>query len=55
MGISDWWNADADADADVYYDEPAELASLTPRPDRALDLLRDLLVDFPFADEASRQ
>ena len=45
------WNPSAG----VFYDEPPVLAGLAPRPDGALEVLRDLLVDWPFADEACRQ
>jgi len=39
----------------VYYDEPESLRGLKPDPSRARDILEDLIVDFPFRDEASRQ
>ena len=45
------WNPDTA----IYYDEPAALDGLTPRPEGAVEVLRDLVVDFPFQDEASRQ
>ena len=37
----------------IYYDEPDQLRGFTPRENRALIL--DMLGDFPFTDEASRQ
>lgn len=40
---------------DVFYDEPAELAGLQPNADRAREVLEDLVIDFPFRDEADRQ
>ncbi len=39
----------------VFYDEPPSLRGIRPRPDGAIEVLRDLVVDFPFMDEASRQ
>lgn len=39
----------------VYYDEPEALRGLNPNPERAREILEDLIVDFPFRDEASRQ
>lgn len=39
----------------MYYDEPESLRGLKPDPSRARDILEDLIVDFPFRDEASRQ
>ncbi len=39
----------------VFYDEPPELAGLVPNADGAAEVLRDLVVDFPFKDESSRQ
>lgn len=39
----------------VFYDEPPELAGLTPRSEGALDTLDDLVTDFVLKDEASRQ
>jgi hypothetical protein len=39
----------------VFYDEPESLKNLAPRPATARAVLEDLVVDFPFADEASRQ
>ena len=55
--LPDWslarpgWN-----DCGVYYDEPEELAGLTPirDPEVITNLLRDLVCDFPFRDAASR-
>lgn len=44
------WN-----DAGVYYDEPPSLVGVKPKPEGALDVLDDLVADFPFEDEASRQ
>lgn len=44
------WNPSAG----VFYDEPPALEGLVPRPEGALEVLRDLLLDWPFADEASR-
>lgn len=41
--------------AGVFYDEPPELANLLPNAAGAADVLRDLVTDFPFKDEASRQ
>jgi hypothetical protein len=40
----------------VFYDEPPDLAGLSPEPDAGVirDTLEDLLIDFPFKDEASR-
>ncbi len=37
----------------VYYDPPPELLDLKPCPTNARAILKDLLVDFPFGDEAS--
>lgn len=45
------WNAASG----IFYDEPSELRGLTPRREGAVELLRDIVVDFPFMDEASRQ
>lgn len=45
------WNPSAG----VFYDEPPSLEGLVPRPEGAIEALRDLLVDWPFADEASRE
>jgi len=41
----------------VYYDEPPDLADLTPCRDtaRIAEEFHELLIDFPFKDEASRQ
>jgi len=39
----------------VFYDEPPELVGLVPDATSALDVLDDLVVDFPLKDEASRQ
>ncbi|MCE9635856.1 MAG: hypothetical protein K8T90_09140 [Planctomycetes bacterium] len=39
----------------VFYDEPPELRDLVPRAEGAVEILRDLSIDFPFKDEASRQ
>lgn len=39
----------------VFYDEPPDLATIVPmKPDDAKAALADLLVDFPFKDDASR-
>lgn len=39
----------------VFYDEPAELVGVKPDPQGALHALDDLVVDFPFKDDASRE
>ena len=41
----------------IFYDEPEELRGLEPETDiqQIQDELHELLVDFPFKDEASRQ
>lgn len=41
----------------VFYDEPPSLVGVKPNPDpsKALDVLEELVIDFPFKDEASRQ
>ncbi|MFN3242918.1 MAG: bifunctional DNA primase/polymerase [Planctomycetota bacterium] len=39
----------------IVYDRDEELADLQPQPEGALAVLEDLLFDFPFADDASRQ
>lgn len=39
----------------IYYDEPTELAGIVPDPTNAIAILTDLVIDFPFADDASRQ
>lgn len=44
------WNA-----CGVFYDEPPSLVGVKPNPAGALDVLDDLVIDFPFKDEASRQ
>jgi hypothetical protein len=43
------WNAETG----ILYDEPPDLAGIGPAP-VDLDLLADLMVDFPFRDDASR-
>lgn len=45
------WNARGG----VFYDEPPDLAGLVPKAHGALDVLNDLVIDFPLKDEASRQ
>lgn len=44
------WN-----DCGVFYDEPPSLVGVKPKPEGALDVLDDLVIDFPLKDEASRQ
>jgi len=44
------WNA-----CGIYYDEPSELVGLQPRIEDPLSPLFDLLTDFPFEDNSSRQ
>lgn len=39
----------------VFYDAPPHLEEVLPDPDPSLDVLDDLVIDFPFKDEASRQ
>lgn len=38
----------------VYFDAPPDLKAVTPDPAAALEVLDDLVVDFPFKDAASR-
>ncbi|MCA9315993.1 MAG: hypothetical protein KDB73_10930 [Planctomycetes bacterium] len=45
------WNANGG----VFYDQSTELVGVAPNRDGAIDVLRDLFVDFPFKDEASLQ
>jgi hypothetical protein len=49
---TDWTLSPPGFDRGIFYDPPPELADLAPADD--YDLLLDLLVDFPFKDEASR-
>jgi hypothetical protein len=44
------WNAACG----IFYDEPAHLVGLTPSKIASLGTFEDLMVDFPFADNASR-
>ncbi len=38
----------------IYYDEPDDLLGLAPSSNPSLDVLDDLVIDFPFKDDASR-
>lgn len=41
-------------DSGIFYDEPLDLVGLVPATDPSIAVLDDVLIDFPFADEASK-
>ena len=52
---SDWELAKAGWHEGMYYDEPPELAGITPKTGSGWSIMEDLLVDFPFSDEADKE
>lgn len=55
--LEDWRLAEPGWNGGIYYDAPSELHGLVPEKDVdvILSFLEDLIVDFPFRDEASRE
>lgn len=55
-GAEDFRRAEPGWHEGVYYDEPADLVGLEPETDAEVirTVLEDLVIDFPFKDEASR-